>query len=162
VDPSEGCSNSFGAVNRAIVYGLSPSCPPTAPENTGALIRVSLDGDTVERLSTPDFHHDFLIHEDGTIAYIGFDENHEVAPDSPGDRIIELYPDGSQVVIWSTWDDLEYSASVAAEGPGWTHANALQYDPEADAYYLSMHNMDTIARIDLVGIARRPRASGRG
>ncbi|MFT5682341.1 MAG: hypothetical protein ACI8RZ_003259 [Myxococcota bacterium] len=135
-------------VNRALVYGRSPSYPPSDSDNTGELIRVSLDGSTVESISAPGFHHDFLIHEDGTIAYIAFDEDHVVDPGNLGDRIVELYPDGSQAVIWSTWDDLEFSASVASQGPGWTHANAIQYDPEADTYYVSLYNMDTIARID--------------
>ena len=35
-----------------------------------------------------------------------------------------------------------------ARGHGWTHANAINYDPAEGAYYLSLHNYNSILKID--------------
>ncbi|MFT4974332.1 MAG: hypothetical protein ACI8S6_000214 [Myxococcota bacterium] len=136
--------------NDAIVYGTfrynadAEEDTVTVPE----LVRVSLDGDSVERLAVPGYHHDFAVHDDGTIAYISYDTREHEGVMWPGDQIIERYPDGSEATIWSVWDDIDFDERDTERGPGWTHANALDYVYSEDAYYLSLHNLSSVLKID--------------
>jgi len=51
--------------------------------------------------------------------------------------------------VWNAWDcfDPAVDKSDAIE-QGWTFANALDYDPVDDVYYLGMRNFSSIARIN--------------
>ena len=109
------------------------------------IVEVSLDGARRRRLPAPGLHHSFTVLEDGTIAYIAYDWRDGQA----GDCIVELHPDGGRTVVWSAWDHLDPGLAIANNGgSGWTHANALQHDPDEDAWYLSIHNYNSILKID--------------
>ncbi len=114
------------------------------------IVRVSLDGSSQDVVSIPGAHHDFIEHGDGTIATIAKDRKTVEDEVVEGDRILEVSWDGSQRQIWSTWDHFHYDPNreYGEPGSGWTHANALQYDKDEDAYYLSLRNLDTLVKID--------------
>ena len=67
-----------------------------------------------------------------------------------GDKIVEVDPDGGE----PTRCGARGTASIPPSGRattsthGWTFANALDYDPDEDAYYLGMRNFSSIAKID--------------
>ncbi len=116
-----------------------------------SLVRISLDGSSVESSSIPRAHHDLYEHEDGTIAYLARDPLEVKGREITGDSIVELEPDGSTRMIWSAWDSEEaLPFDIHEIGPGgeWPHANALDYLPDLDAYLVSFLYLDAIARID--------------
>ncbi len=111
--------------------------------------RVNLDTGTYEALSTPMAHHDFIEFEDGTITFLGQDTRVIGDTRVVGDRLIELAPDGSQTTLWSTWRDYEWDPDFeGTDGSGWSHANAIDYIEEEDAYLLSLRNFNAIIKLD--------------
>ena len=112
------------------------------------LVWVNLDGTGEEMLQVPGAHHDIELMEDGTVAVIRSerqecgDANHE-----HGTQIIEIGPDGTEELIWSAWDHFECVYDETTVG-GWTHGNALDYDPVEEVYYLSLRAFDSILKID--------------
>ncbi|MFT5679393.1 MAG: hypothetical protein ACI8RZ_000297 [Myxococcota bacterium] len=122
----------------------------SAPQSFAGLVKVSLDGATVETIDLPENHHDFLIHEDGTIAYIQFDRREIDGEIIAGDAIVERAPDGTEVTIWSTWDHLTWDGKGAEREGGkfWTLSNNLEYDADNDAYLLGSRDRNTIFHID--------------
>jgi hypothetical protein len=116
----------------------------------GSLFRVGLDGTGLEVLETQDAHHDFVELPDGTIAYLGYAPREIDGVQVPGDRVVELAPDGTSRIVWDAWEDpdLEFSPSDAYMGRMWPHANAIDYLEEQDDYQLSMLSLDAIWQID--------------
>ncbi len=133
---------------RSILY-LEPPQVDAALEHGRALVEVSLDGRRKEnRWVGAGLHHDFVELADGTLAAIAYDARTVEGDRVLGDRIVELRPDGREVEIWSVWDHLTYTTDQAlGQTNDWTHANALDYDPEQEIYTLSLHNLNTIWRI---------------
>jgi hypothetical protein len=116
----------------------------------GSLYRVGLDGEGLEVVPTMDAHHDFVELPDGTITYLSYDPRQIDGVEVPGDRVVELAPDGSSRVLWDAWEepDLEYAASDAYMGRMWPHANAIDWVPDQDAYQFSMLSLDAIWQLD--------------
>lgn len=112
--------------------------------------RVALDGTWLERYDTPDLHHDFTVHEDGTLAWLAYDPRVLRGGETiAGDSIRVLEPDGTEQRLYTAWDDFEYDPEVL-NGPDliWPHANALDHLPEERAYLVSFMLYDAIAKID--------------
>lgn len=119
------------------------------PADDSELVRVALDGSESSSIAVPLLAHDFVEHPDGTLAAIVVEYDEIDGVERRGDKIVEIDPDGTQTTVWTAWDcfdpaewqgdDLEH---------GWTFANALDYDPGQDAYYLGMRNFSSIAKID--------------
>lgn len=120
------------------------------PQSFAGIIKVSLDGTAVETIPLPENHHDFLILEDGTIAYIKFDRREVDGMLVAGDAIIERAPDGTETTIWSTWNNLTWDGKgmVREEGVFWTLANNLEYNADQDAYILGARDRNAIFHID--------------
>lgn len=112
----------------------------------GSLIRVSLDGDTKTPTLWPYIDHDFTELPDGTIAAIVLSGDDEL--DGTADTIQEMAPDGTITKVFDCWDDEHISVFYNPDLSTWTHANGLDYDPEEDAYYLSMKEIGTIVKVD--------------
>jgi len=123
---------------------------PRIEKGEGELIWISLNGDTEKQLQIPDIAHDFVQLPDGTLAVIandirdadGFDAN--VA----GDQVIEITTDGTQTVVWSSWDHYTPGEHGTVVDGDWTHSNAIDYDPEEDVYYLSILKLGSVIKID--------------
>ncbi len=120
----------------------------TQVDSTRAIVRVSLDGSQQQVLLLPDTHHDFFELGDGTLALLRYDRREVEGQTWIGDEIVELAPDGSERRVWSTWDRFELDEDVAGPGASWTHANALFYDKDDDAYLVSLRNLDCIVKVD--------------
>ncbi len=115
-----------------------------ANNDTGGLFTVRMDGSGAKLLELPDLHHDFTVLPGNRIGYIEFDE------DGVGtcDRIVELEDNGSRREVYSLRNDFAHHA-IDQE---WCHSNAISYDEDEGMYYLSV--------LDLNGIAKVQRASG--
>lgn len=119
------------------------------PADDSELVRVSLDGTEETTIPVPLLAHDFVEHADGTIAAIVVEYRDVDGVPTRGDKLVEIAPDGTQTDVWSAWDCLDPVASPGDEPEaGWTFANALDWDPDANAYTLGMRAQSSILRID--------------
>jgi hypothetical protein len=119
------------------------------PADDSELVRVSLDGMTTSSIPVPLLAHDFVELPDGTLAAIVVEyRDFEGAP-LRGDKIVEVAPDGTQTTVWSAWNCFD-PAIHQGDDPeqGWTFANALDYDPGEDVYYLGMRNFSSITKVN--------------
>jgi hypothetical protein len=119
------------------------------PADDSELVRVALDGVTTSSIPVPLLAHDFVELADGTLAAIVVEyRDFEGAP-LRGDKIVEIAPDGTQTTIWSAWDCFDPAVHQGDDAEqGWTFANALDYDPGEDVYYLGMRNFSSIAKVN--------------
>jgi hypothetical protein len=119
------------------------------PADNSELVRVALDGTSTSSIAVPLLAHDFVEHTDGTLAAIVVKYDEAVDPPLRGDSIVEIDPSGAQRTIWDSWKCFD---PVAQPGDnieqGWTFANALDYDPAEQAYYIGMRNFSSIAKVD--------------
>lgn len=112
------------------------------------LVRVSIDGSTVQIAELPDGHHDFYTLPDGNLALLEYDEITVFDEPIDGDKITEMAPNGDKTQVYSVWDDLTYEPVPMAPGESWSHANALRYVEDQDAYYMGFRSFDGIFKID--------------
>lgn len=119
------------------------------PADNSELVRVSLDGSESSSIPVPLLAHDFVEHPDGTFGAIVVEYRDFEGMELRGDTIVEIAPDGTQTTVFSVWDCFD-PAEVTGDDVmhGWTFANALDYDPEEQAYYLGMRNFSSIAKVD--------------
>ncbi len=120
-----------------------------APSEASELVRVALDGKSTSSVPVPLLAHDFVEHADGTLAAIVVEYRDFQGTQLRGDKIVEIAPDGTQTTVWSAWDCFDPAVVKSDDvAQGWTFANALDYDPVDDVYYLGMRNLSSIARIN--------------
>jgi hypothetical protein len=120
------------------------------PADDSVLVRVSLDGTEETTIAVPLLAHDFVELPDGTITAMVV-EYRDGADGEPirGDSLVEVAPDGTQTVVWDSWACFDPETDIGSDSDlGWTFANALDYDADADAYFLSLRNFSTIVEID--------------
>ena len=120
----------------------------TLTDGDQALVQIAWDGSEVVTESVPDGHHDLVVLPSGSVAYLEYDRRSVDGTEYEGDRIVERSSDGSTTDAWSFWDEFEPSDSPEVVGMTWSHANALDYVPEEDAYYLSSLGLGSILKID--------------
>ncbi|MEQ1501006.1 MAG: aryl-sulfate sulfotransferase [Myxococcota bacterium] len=116
------------------------------PSPDSVLVHVNWDGEEDRVIAVPDLAHDFVVLPDGRLGALAYDTVDDVL----GNKIVEVDPEtGVAVDRWSAWDCFDPVANPSDDPTrGWTHTNALDYDPVADAYLVGMRNLHTIARVD--------------
>jgi hypothetical protein len=119
------------------------------PSDASELVRVSLDGSSTSSIPVPLLAHDFVELADGTLGAIVVEYRDFEGRRLRGDKIVEISPDGTQTTVWSAWDCFD-PAQVQGDDieQGWTFANALDYDPGEDVYYLGMRNFSSIVKVN--------------
>ncbi|TPV96500.1 MAG: hypothetical protein B7733_04415 [Myxococcales bacterium FL481] len=119
------------------------------PADNSELVRVPLDGSPPSSIPLSLLAHDFVELPDGTMTAIVVEYRDVNGVQVRGDRLVEVAPDGTQTQVWSAWDCFDPALHPVAEmAHGWTFANALDYDPTGDVYYLGMRNFSSITRIN--------------
>ncbi len=118
------------------------------PADDSVLVKVKLDGSQAEEIPVPLLAHDFVELGDGTLAAIVVEQRDPDDRAQWGNQIVEINEDGELTTVWSTWDCFDPEEEPGDDPNGWTFANALDYDPEEDAYYLGMRSMSSIVKID--------------
>lgn len=119
---------------------------PQSDLSQGTVVRVSLDGSERTEMACPNCDHDIVELPDATLTAIVV--NIDNATGAAWDTLVEFAPDGSQTKVFDAadhWDPDELGIETAGN---WTHGNALDYDPVEDVYYLSMKNLESLAKID--------------
>lgn len=118
------------------------------------VVRVSMDGTSVEETPTPMGHHDFVQVPGIRFAYIAAEVRDVGGEDVVGDAIVEILEDGSTREVWNAFDALDvrphygWEYPFYQEGRDWTHANGIAYDEADDAYYLSLYWLHQVVKID--------------
>jgi len=119
------------------------------PSQVSELVRVSLDGAETTSIPIPLLAHDFVEHPDGTLAAITFEDRDFEGTRFRGNTLIEVAPDGTKRTVWTSWNCFDPAVIKGEDLPlGWTFANALDFDPAADAYYMSFRNFNSIAKVN--------------
>ena len=120
------------------------------PSDASELVRVALDGSSTSSIPVPLLAHDFVEHPDGTLGAIVVEyRDDDAGTPIRGDSIVEIDPNGERRTIWSSWDCFDLAEEQGDDlTHGWTFANALDYGPTEQAYYLGMRNFSSIAKID--------------
>jgi len=118
-------------------------------------------GRTRLAVSKPDVHHDALLMPSGNVLALAYDD-HEVTDELTGetsivrgDVVVEISPENETVWSWAAYDHLdtdrmgEYTEDFETAGfLDWTHANALDYDPDTDRIMISLRNQSWLAMVD--------------
>lgn len=142
--------NSMSRDGESMIFlAWTPQYPGLDCTTDRDLVRVSLDGDQLDTTSVPGAHHDFVELPDGTIALLAYDPIEWEGAEVVGDRIVEVFPGGDEVDVWSLWDTTSPDPGVEyGDGTDYSHANAIRYDDRDDAYLVSLRLLHTIVKID--------------
>lgn len=115
------------------------------------IFRVAMDGSGREAWGAPDGHHDFVELAAGEgWAYLA-EETREIDGQAiVGDRIVELYTDGSTVEVWSAFDSIPVveNDGWTSEPADWTHANGLAWDEVRERYVVSLYRQEQLVWVD--------------
>lgn len=126
---------------------FSLATPGDPGDGQNAIVRVAIDGSSSEVLELPYSHHDFWLHEDGTLGWLDTEDQVIEGETVRGDRVVERAPDGSERDVWNAWTSLTFDPESPRQPPSWwTLCNHLEYADEA--YTLSSRNLDTIFHVD--------------
>ncbi len=105
------------------------------------VVRVSLDGSEVEHLPLEELHHDFWLHDDGRIAYLSTAPAEVEGTEVTLDALRRWSPDGTDEVLYTPEDVV----TIDTLEP-WL--NSVEYEAEADRYWVGAKSMSAIFRID--------------
>ncbi len=111
-------------------------------EEDTEIVRVSMDGSVLERLSIPSLAHDFVELQDGTL--IAMTAQTQETEDGPVrvDALVQRSPSGELSTIWTSADCFEVEA--LDEG----FANALDVSEDEQKLRLSFRSWSSIVQID--------------
>jgi hypothetical protein len=129
--------------------------------DSGEIVRMGLDGEVLEAVEMTGMHMDFVELPDGGFATLGFetreftDETGAIRP-LVGDTLMVASPDGRVETIWSSFDSIEpdltrmypWGFFEVQNMEDWTHGNGMDYDPDADAFFISLAGIHALVRVD--------------
>jgi hypothetical protein len=142
----------FSRDGTSILYNALGS---GAAASDSAIVRVALDGSSVDSTPLPNAGRDFLELPGGTLAALVTDERDFEGDPLRGDQIVEVAADGDTTPVWSSWDCFD-PADFPGDGSNgeWTGAVALAFDDGDDdtdgddAYYVSLRSLSTIVKVE--------------
>lgn len=120
------------------------------PDGTGAILRVGWDGEALGTYPAPLNTHDFVELPDRSVTAITTDAREVDGDMVLGDALLNVPEGGTGTVEWSAWDSFDPDVNVSFDTTEstWTHANALDYDPATDGYWLGIRNFSSINHVD--------------
>jgi len=116
----------------------------TAPADADAergVVRVSLDGSEVEHIPLEEHHHDFWLHEDGTLVYLAVAPGVVDGVEHDLDAVMKRAPDGTTETLYVT-EDIVTSSSLEP----WI--NTIEYDEANGRYWVGAKSLGGIIRLD--------------
>jgi hypothetical protein len=122
-------------------------CHLSDKADCGSMIWVTMDGKQKTRLPVDGIAHDFTQLRDGTLCAIVQEMREVDGRETGADRLVELNIDGEQREVWNAWDSLEPPATDE-DLVDWTHGNAINHNPEDDAYYVGLAYLSSIVKIE--------------
>lgn len=138
----------FSLDGKSVLYNAIDADNPDDSE----IVRVALDGSSIEHVSVPGLGADFLEPAAGTLAALVTDERDVDDSAVRGDQIVEVSPSGSTTTVWSAWDCFDPADSPGDGADGaWTGANALAYESSGSGiYYVGLRNLSTLVKVPAV------------
>ncbi len=136
---------------RSIYYSAYDKGESTEPDAQYWIRQVHLDDGTVDSIEVRQHHHDFWVHEDGTVAWLKGNFYNFNGQNNRGDAVMATTPDGEEIEVWRARDHVDLHLDDACNpstDASWTHANALSYDPESDSYLVSLRDIDSVVAFD--------------
>jgi hypothetical protein len=125
---------------------------PSQLENTlGEIVTQPVLGGPPQRHDIHPGHHGFARKLDGSYLYPVYDFREVDGVWVRGDNVVQLAPDGTQTVLWSTWDSFTYDPEALIDGSGWTHANGLTWDEDEQVIYVSLRNLNCVVKLSAEG-----------
>ncbi len=120
------------------------------PSPNSQIVRVPLDGTEPTSIPVPLLAHDFVEHDDGTLAALVFEDRlFEGTTRFRGNRIVEIAKDGTERTAWTSWNCFDPAVIKGDDLMlGWTFTNALDLDPTGAAYYVGMRHFSSIAKVN--------------
>ena len=122
------------------------------------LFKMNWLGELLEEIPTPFAHHMFDVLPDDSIVYISLDQRSTPEYGNVcGDKIVQRFSDGSEDILFSTWDHMTVYESASWNFTlypfcsDWTHGNFLEWNPERASYLFSMAGTDTIFELSEAG-----------
>jgi hypothetical protein len=113
------------------------------------LQREALDGSLLDWIPVPNGHHAFTTLPEGGWAVLEGDRRNWDGQDVVGDRIVEIDAAGQEVgEVWSVWDSFTPPDGYVSSSKEWSHANAIVYLPELDAYLVTLYIFRSIVLVD--------------
>ncbi|MCP4807064.1 MAG: hypothetical protein GY913_26530 [Proteobacteria bacterium] len=131
-----------------VVFGTSTN-DIEAEGRVSEIIEVDWEQTSIHTIQVPGFHHDFALLPDGYAAIVS-DKREIEGRLVTGDSIVEVHGDDLET-IWTSWDDRPWTEELAKTPEmlrNYTHANAVDYSEELDAYTLSIRNLNTVVHVD--------------
>jgi hypothetical protein len=130
-------------------------------DDAGHIHRIGLDGTEQASTEVIGIHTDFVELPDGGFGALTW-EKRELIDDNGetrnilGDRLVRIHTDGTSEVLWNSFDSLPLNLDKTYNitgygGPDledWSHANGLDYDPDEDAFFISIAGLDSVVRIN--------------
>jgi hypothetical protein len=125
--------------------------PQATIVDEGELVKVSIDGATVERWTVPGCHHDFAEMPDGSIVVLSQDTRELEGTEVVGDRLLQVEADGTQTEVWNIFDDWPEAglrANIEDDSTNWSHGNAIDYHEDTDSWFMSFRNFGAIVKVN--------------
>ncbi|MEQ1564674.1 MAG: aryl-sulfate sulfotransferase [Myxococcota bacterium] len=138
--------------------------------DAGLLVRQSLDGRTRTETRMVLGHHDFVQHDDGTVAFLSLEPRTVSVGGQDYDMVSDTILTGPEGMtdadtptrLFSMFDDfplqpevtcphissLDFEVGQDGKVAEWTHANSLMYLPETDRYYVNDKFTDWLFAIE--------------
>ena len=119
-----------------------------ADTDTSDLVGVNWEGEEVSRQTLDRFSHDFVDAPDGRAACVVEDVRENGGKEIVGDSIALVDDEGATETVWDSWDAWPAPQPDEITGTNsWTHANAIDWDPDSQSYWLGMRNQSTILQV---------------
>ncbi|MGC6510520.1 MAG: aryl-sulfate sulfotransferase [Myxococcota bacterium] len=154
--PFQGGLSEDGPLTQALLSSTNDKIAYFTFDNTGSqtatLHEVGLDGTELRSVPVPGWHISFTEVEAGVYAGLGSDTYvREDGVEIYGDTIVELAADGTQSVVWNSFDDFSPEQGSPYYDPmadDWMHANFLAFDKSRGKYMISLGRINAVAQVD--------------
>lgn len=139
---------------------LHNSFDPSHVLDIGTITRLDAERNELDVRRTIEGHHTFAPLESGVYAYLRrdkrtwYDPVMDVDQAVVGDAIVEQAADGSERVVFDTWDWLEVRVTPEFYGRfymdarDWTHGNSIHWRREDDSFLMALSNLGTVVHLD--------------
>ncbi len=118
------------------------------PDAEMHLYRVAYDGTLVEDVVAIGAHHDFVELPDGGLAWLSYEAREEEGEAHTADLVVERDAEGNTREVWNAFDWYDWRDYETEATSSFLHANVLNYDADADRYWLSLRNPGAYIAID--------------
>lgn len=112
----------------------------------GVFTLLGWDGMVLEQFDAPQYHHDFYVHDDGSMTWIAWDEYEQGGDTSVGDALWHRTAEGEVTELCKIRDLVPEVAANRDPGSNWAWGNHIEFDGEN--YWVSFNRLSAYLLID--------------